>query len=193
MSGTQNGRSPRSVALVGPYSSGKSTLFEAMMEAAGAPVKRPADPRNRPMTTEIRLGHCTYLGDQWAVLDCPGSIEFSHEVSAALAMVDIAVVVCEPVPSRALTVAPVLKLLADLGVPHMVCINKIDTLEGSVGDTLAALQAYAKCPLVLRQMPITDGQTVSGYVDVVSERAYRYRKGQPSELMQIPSELRDEE
>jgi elongation factor G len=39
MSGTQNGRSPRSVALVGPYSSGKSTLFEALMDAAGAPVK----------------------------------------------------------------------------------------------------------------------------------------------------------
>ena len=95
MSGNQNGRSPRSVALVGPYSSGKSTLFEAMLEAAGAPVKRPADPRNRPMTTEVRVGHGSYLGDPWAVLDCPGSIEFSHEMCAALAMVDIAVVVCE--------------------------------------------------------------------------------------------------
>jgi len=193
MSGNQNGRSPRSVALVGPYSSGKSTLFEAMMEAAGAPVKRPADPRNRPMTTETRIGHGSYLGDAWAVLDCPGSIEFNHEMCAALAMVDIAVVVCEPVPARALTVAPALKLLADLGVPHVLFINKIDTLEGSVRDTLAALQAYAKSPLVLRQVPIIDGQTVNGYIDVVSERAYRYRKGQASELMQIPSTMRDEE
>ena len=193
MSGTQNGRSPRSVALVGPYSSGKSTLFEAMLDAAGAPVKRPADPRNRPMTTEIRVGHGSYLGDPWAVLDCPGSIEFAHEMCAALAMVDLAVVVCEPVPARALTVAPALKLLADLGVPHVLFINKIDTLDGSVRDTLAALQAYAKSPLVLRQVPIIDGQTVNGYVDLMSERAYRYRKGQASELMQIPSEMLDEE
>jgi elongation factor G len=145
------------------------------------------------MTTEVRVGHGSYLGDPWAVLDCPGSIEFSHEMCAALAMVDIAVVVCEPVPARALTVAPALKLLADLGVPHVLLINKIDTLEGSVRDTLAALQAYAKSPLVLRQMPIIDGQAVNGYVDVVSERAYRYRKGQPSELMQIPSEMQDDE
>ena len=79
MSGTKNGRSPRSVALVGPYSSGKSTLFEALLDAAGSPVKRPADPRNRPMTTEIRLGHCSYLGDPWSILDCPGSIEFAHQ------------------------------------------------------------------------------------------------------------------
>ena len=144
MSGTQNGRSPRSVALVGPYSSGKSTLFEALMEAAGAPVKRPADPRNRPATTEVRLGHCTYLGDAWSVLDCPGSIEFAYETSCALAMVDLAVVVCEPAPARALTVAPLLKLLADEGVPHMLFINKIDTLEGSVRDTLAALQGLCR-------------------------------------------------
>jgi elongation factor G len=181
------------VALVGPYSSGKSTLFEALMEAAGTPVKRPADPRNRPATTEIRLGHCSYLGDPWTVLDCPGSVEFSYETSCALAMADLAVVVCEPAPARALTVAPMLKQLADEGVPHILFINKIDTLEGSVGDTLAALQAYAKSPLVLRQVPIMHGEAVSGYVDVVSERAYRYRKGQASELIQIPSEMQDDE
>ncbi len=163
------------------------------MEAAGCPVKRPADPRDRPMTTELRIGHCSYLGDQWAVLDCPGSVEFAHEVAAALTVVDLAVVVCEPSPARAMGVAPLLKLLADQGVPHMLFVNKIDTLEGSVRDTLAALQAYAKCPLVLRQMPIVEGESVAGYVDVVSERAYRYRRGQPSELMQIPSSMQDEE
>jgi elongation factor G len=193
MSGSQNGRSPRSVALVGPYSSGKSTLFEALMEVAGAPVKRPADPRNRPATTEVRLGHCSFLGDAWSVLDCPGSIEFAYETRCALAMVDLAVVVCEPAPARALTVGPMLKLLADEGVPHILFVNKIDTLEGSVSDTLAALQGLARSPLVLRQVPIVDGETVSGYVDVVSERAYRYRKGQASELMQIPSQVQDDE
>jgi elongation factor G len=103
------------------------------------------------------------------------------------------VVVCEPAPARALTVAPLLKMLADEGVPHMVFVNKIDTLEGSVRDTLAALQTYSRSPLVLRQVPILHGETVNGYVDVVSERAYRYRKGQPSELIQIPSEMADDE
>ncbi len=193
MSGTTNGRSPRSVALVGPYGSGKSALFDALMEVAGAPVKRPADPRNRPSTTELRLGHCQFLGDKWSVLDCPGSIEFAHEVAAALTVVDLAVVVCEPPPTRALAVSPVLKQLATLGVPHMVFVNKIDTMEGSVADTLAALQAHSSSPLVLRQVPIHQGEAVTGYVDVVSERAYRYRKGQPSELIQTPSEMTEAE
>ena len=193
MAGTGNGRSPRSVALVGPYTSVKSTLFEALLEAAGAPVKRPADPRNRPMTTEIRLGHATYLGDEWSILDCPGSIEFAHQTCAALAMVDIAVLVCEPSTAKVAMVAPLLKTLREEGVPHIVFVNKIDTLDGSIGDTLAALQQFASSPLVLRQMPIFEGQAVTGFVDLMSERAYRFRKGQPSELIQIPPQIVAEE
>ena len=192
MSDARNVSGPRSVALVGPYGSGKSTLFEAMLDVGGAPVKRPADPRNRPMTTDIRLGHCSYLGDPWCILDCPGSIEFSYQTQAALAVVDIAVVVCEPTPAKALMVAPLLKVLKDEAIPHIVFINKIDTLEGGVGETLAALQGYAGSPLVLRQMPIFEGPGVVGYVDLMSERAYRYRKGKASELMQIPDSLQAE-
>ncbi|HET6605174.1 MAG TPA: elongation factor G [Rhodopila sp.] len=192
MSEARNVGKPRSVALVGPYSSGKSTLFEALLEAGGAPVKRPADPRNRPMTTDIRLGHCTYLDDPWCIMDCPGSIEFAHQTMAAISVADIVVVVCEPTPAKALMVAPLLKTLKDESIPHVVFINKIDMLEGGIGETLAALQSYAGCPLVLRQMPIFEGPNVVGYVDLMSERAYRYRKGQPSELMQIPAAVQDE-
>ena len=190
MTESKNGRSPRSVALVGSYSSGKSTLFEALMDAAGTAVKRPPDPRNRPMTTEIRLGHCTYLGDPWCVIDCPGSIEFAHETRAALEMADMAVVVCEPGAAHARAVAPMLKALADASIPHVIFVNKIERLDGGLAETLGALQAHASAPLVLRQMPIQEDGAISGYVDLMSERAYRFRKGQPSELIQIPADLR---
>ena len=193
MSKSRNGDNPRSVALVGPQGSGKSTLFDAMMEAAGATVKRPADPRNRPATTSIRVGHCTYLNEAWSVLDCPGSIEFAHEVHAALALVDIAVVVCEPEPARASAVAPLLRALANEQVPHIVLINKIDTLDGSVADVIASLQGHVSSPLVLRQMPIMENDRIGGYVDLMSERAYRYRKGQASELIRIPDSVHAEE
>jgi elongation factor G len=145
------------------------------------------------MSTELRLGHCSFMGDEWSILDCPGSIEFAHEANCALSVVDLAVVVCEPNASRALTVAPLLKTLADEGVPHILFVNKIDTLEGRVRDTLSALQTYSKHPLVLRQVPIREGEKVTGYVDVVSERAYRYRKGEPSELVQVPSNVEGRE
>ena len=190
-SSSAEARRPRSVALVGPYSSGKSTLFDGLMGAAGAAVRRGGGPRSRSMTTTLRLGNCSFLADPWSIVDCPGSVEFGFEAAAAITVVDLAVVVCEPAPERARAVAPVLKALEGEGVPYIVFVNKIDTYGGHVRDTLAALQAYCTRPLVLRQLPIRDGETVTGYIDVVSERAYRYREGEPSELMSFPPQMRE--
>jgi elongation factor G len=183
----------RSVALVGPYGSGKSTLFEALLAAAGASLKRPTDPRNRAMSTEIRLGHCTYLGDDWSILDCPGSIEFAYETLAALTIVDCAIVVCEPSPERMSNLTLLLRTLEERQIPHLVFINKIDAMTGRVRDSIAALQEQSKFPVVSRQIPIVEGDAITGYVDVVNERAYKFRAGQPSERVALPAEMRDRE
>ena len=187
------GARPRSIALVGPYGSGKSTLFDALLAAAGVTAKRPGEIRGRAMSTDLRLAHCHFMGDPWSILDCPGSVEFAQEALAALAVVDLAVVVCEPAPEKALAVAPLLRHLQHEGVPFLLFINKIDTLAGRVRDTLAALQHWSTQTLVLRQVPIHDGSTVTGYVDLASERAYRYRKGAPSYLVGLPQHIVDRE
>lgn len=178
---------PRAVALVGPQGTGKTALFEAMLAATGAAPKRPTETRERSMGTETRLAHCTYLGESFALLDCPGSVEFAYETAAALAVADIAVLVVDPDPARALALAPFFRLLEEERVPCLVFLNKIDTLaDGSLRETMEALQAQSRRPLVLRQVPIREGETVVGYVDLVSERAYRYRRGEASELIRMP-------
>jgi elongation factor G len=184
---------PRSVALIGPYGSGKSTLFDALMAAAGAPLKRQSDIRKRVVTTELRLGHCSFLADRWSILDCPGSVEFAYETEGALAAVDLAIVVCEPTAGRASTVPLLLKALEEYRLPHLIFVNKIDTLAGSFDETLAELRAHSKYPLAPRQLPIREGDAVTGYIDVVSGRAYRYGANQAAEPIEIPSQLRDPE
>ncbi len=150
-------------------------------------------PKNRSMSTELRLGHCTFLDEPWAILDCPGSVEFSYDTLGALMVCDLAVVVCEPSPERMASITLLMKTLEDHKIPHLVFINKIDMLAGRVRDSLAALQNYSKFPLVLRQVPIREADSITGYVDVVSERAYRYRREQDSELITLPNEMRERE
>ena len=107
---------------------------------------------------------------------------------------DVAVVVCEPEVERALTVSPLLRFLDQHDIPHMIFINKLDTANARVRDVLAALQSVSERPLVLRQVPLRGGEgEVTGYVDLVSERAYRYRPGQASDLIQLPDGFWDAE
>ena len=71
-----------------------------------------------------------------------------------------------------LTLAPLLRFLDDRAIPHIVFINKMDLPGGSVRATLEALQGLSERSLVLREIPIRDGEKISGFVDLVSERAF---------------------
>ena len=196
----------RCVVLVGPYLSGKTTLLEAMLHASGTTARRGsfrdgssvgdhvAEARARQMSTEMNAAEATYLGDKWTILDCPGSVELSYEAQQAMLAADVAVVVCEPEAERAVTVSALLRFLGRHNIPHMIFINKLDTASARVRNVLAALQSFSERPLVLRQVPLRDGESgVTGYVDLLSERAYKYQPGKASDLVQLPSDFWDAE
>jgi elongation factor G len=196
----------RVVALCGPYLSGKTSLLESILYATGAIGRRgstragtsigdgAAEARKRGMGTEINVASVDYLGDQWTFLDVPGSIEFQHDAFAALAVSDAAVLVCEPSPERVVALTPLLKFIEDHHIPHVIFINKIDSAEVRVRDMLSALQSISSRKLLLRQVPIrqtaADGsEETVGYVDLVSERAYRYKSSGASDLIEMPAEI----
>ena len=197
---------PRCAALIGPYLSGKTTLLEALLHASGGTSRRGSvrdgnsvgdhtpEARARQMSTEINVASATFLGDPWSILDCPGSVELLYEAQGALLASDVAVVVVEPEAERALTISSLLRFLDRHKIPHMIFINKMDTANARVRDVLAALQSVSGRPLVLRQVPLRGPDSeITGYVDLVSERAYRYRPGQPSDLIQLPDDFWDQE
>lgn len=198
---------PRVAAIVGPYLSGKTSLMESLLFVAGALPRKGSvkegntvgdasmEAKARQMSVEASLAACTFQGEAWTLIDCPGSVEFSQEAAHALMVADIAVVVCDPDPSRALMVAPTLKFLDDHKVPHAVFINKMEA-PGSAGklkDVLNALQVVSERPLVLVEVPIREGDQITGYVDLISEHAYRYEAGKDADLVQLPDSVLPEE
>ncbi|MBI5163164.1 MAG: elongation factor G [Magnetospirillum sp.] len=197
--------SPRAAALVGPFASGKTTLLEALLLRSGAIARQgrikdgstvgdsSPEARARQMSVEPTVVATDYLGERWTLIDCPGSVEFQQDAYNTLTVVDAAIVVCEPDPARAVMVAPLLKFLDERSIPHLLFINKVDTAGTRLRETLEALQAISERPLVLREIPIREGDQVVGFVDLVSERAYRYQPGQTSDLIKIPEALKDEE
>lgn len=186
----------RAIALVGPNGSGKTTLFEALLHMSGQQGQvGDASPEARAagQSVELNLASFDFMGDRYAVLDCPGSVEFGSEMDRAIPAADLALVVVDPEPERAVLLQPYLKALERLGLPHALFVNKIDQARGDVSSLLAALQPVSALPLVARQLPIRTGEQVTGFIDLALERAFVYRAGKPSERADIPAELADEE
>ena len=195
----------RVIALVGPAGAGKTSLAEAMLFAAGATDRLAStangssigdsspEARSRGGSTELNLYNFQYLGEDFAIIDVPGSIGFSADGARALAVADVAIVVVDPDPSRAPLAAPALRALDELGIPHLIFVNRIDQAHGRIRDLLTALQPMSVSPLLARQIPIWDGEKIGGFVDLALEYAFKYRAGQPSERIEIPGELHDRE
>jgi len=202
----------RNVAIVGPYLSGKTTLLESLLFVTGAISRKGsikdgntvgdsvAEARDRQMSVEVSVASTEYQDTRFTFIDCPGSIEFAQETYNALIGVDAALVVCEPVAERVLTLAPLFKFLDDWEIPHLVLINKMDRLTcdgdacgNSFRHILDALKSVSTRPIIPHQYPIGKGDQLIGFIDLVSEQAYHYHAGAAADPVPLPESLREQE
>ncbi|MBW4475492.1 MAG: elongation factor G [Tolypothrix brevis GSE-NOS-MK-07-07A] len=195
----------RNVAIVGPYLSGKTTLLESLLFVTGAISRKgnvkdgstigdgTAVERDRHMSVEVSTATTQYNDIRFTFIDCPGSVEFAQETYNALIGVDAAIVVCEPIRERVLTLAPLFKFLDDWEIPHIVFVNKMDRANIHVLETLHALKAVSSRPLVAHQYPIMNGEQLTGFIDLVTEQAYQYHPGAPADPIPFPESLKEEE
>src|SRR5215204_7814124 len=197
----QNGRSdagPRCIAIVGPFQSGKTSLLEAILARAGAVERQGrvasrntvgdagAEARGHGMSVEPNVATATFLGETMTFIDCPGSVEFLHDMRNVAPVCDAAVVVCEADDRKIPALEIVLRELEEADIPRFLFINKIDTATRRLRETLAMLQRASRTPLLLRQIPIWNDGIAVGFVDLALERAFIYREHAPSEVVDLP-------
>src|SRR3982750_2379204 len=190
-------KGPRCIALVGPFQSGKTTLLEAILARTGAIPRQgtveagstvgdaSAEARHHKMSVVLSVATTNFLGDSYTFIDCPGSVEFIHDMRAVLPAVDAAVVVCEADEKKVPQLQLIMRELEDLNIPRFLFLNKIDKAETKVMEALAILQQASRKPLVMRQLPITQNGIVTGFVDLALERVHVYKEHAPSEVIPL--------
>jgi elongation factor G len=188
---------------VGPFQSGKTTLLEAILARTGAVQRQGTvdagttvgdaskEARHHKMSVEATFATTTFMGDNYTFVDCPGSIEFIQDMRSVLPAIDAAVVVCEADEKKVPQLQLILRELEDQNIPRFLFLNKIDKADKRVRDTIKLLQPASRAPLLLRQIPIWNGDIISGFVDLALERAYVYKEHAPSEIIELKGENLD--
>ena len=201
--GGTRAQGPRCIALVGPFQAGKTTLLEAILARTGAIQRQGTveagttvgdaskEARHHKMSVELTVATTTFMGDSYTFIDCPGSVEFVHDMRAALPAVDAAVVVCEADEKKMPQLQLILRELEDLNIPRFLFLNKIDKAETKVMEALQILQPASRKPLVMRQLPIRQNDIVTGFVDLALERVHIYKEHAPSEVVPLDGENLD--
>src|SRR6202167_6146196 len=193
-------RGPRCIALVGPFQSGKTTLLEAILARTGAVQRQGTveagttvgdaskEARHHKMSVEVTVATTSFMDDSYTFIDCPGSVEFVHDMRAVLPAVDAAVVVCEADERKVAQLQLILRELEDQKIPRFLFLNKIDKTDKQVRESLRLLQPASRVPLLLRQIPIRNNDIIGGFVDLALERAFVYKEHAASEIVDLAGE-----
>ncbi|GAB4298611.1 MAG: elongation factor G [Roseovarius sp.] len=177
----------RVFTVLGPSQSGKTTLIDALTGLE----------EQRPQVLDIpgvaRVTQFGFMGDAWSAIDIAGGADNLSTAGPALAGSDAAVLCVGADPEAAVLAAPYFRLIDEAGIPCFLFVNRVDAAEGRISEVVSALQAYCRHGIVLRQIPIRDGGHIVGAVDLISERAWVYREGQPSMLVEMPQSVASRE
>jgi len=194
---------PRCIALVGPFQSGKTTLLEAILARTGAIQRQGTieggntvgdaskEARHHRMSVELTVATTNFMGDQYSFVDCPGSVEFVHDMRAVLPAIDAAIVVCEMDEKKIPQLQLILRELEDRKIPRVLFVNKIDKADAGVHDVLKLLQPASRTKLILRQIPTFAGDIITGFVDLALERAFVYKEYAPSQVVPLEGDAAD--
>ena len=176
----------RCFTVLGPSQTGKSTVVEKLGSLEGAP-------RKSSSPYGLNLTEFTFGNETWCALDAPGPNEALAHAQHALLASDACILCVSSAPEEAVLAAPYLRVVEASGTPCILFVNRMDEPRGRLRDVIAALQDYANHTLLLRQIPIREGDSIIGSCDLISERAWRYREGQTSALIAIPESTAERE
>jgi elongation factor G len=201
-----SGSEIRNVAIVGHNDTGKTTLVSQLLFNAAA-VNRLGRVEDGTTTTdfdpdEIERKHSISTAVAFAewkdtkinILDTPGFGIFIMEAKSAMRVADGVAIVVSGVTGVEVTTEKVWKFAEEFALPRIIIINKLDRERSSFARSLDAVQKKFGKNVVALQMPIGEEKDFSGFVDLVSMKAYRYAADGSGKFdtIDIPADMKEE-
>ena len=182
----------RNVALVGPAGSGKTSLMESLLHAAGATTRRGAivdgttvgdyDPVAVRQKRSVNLAVASIAWKDTVVnlIDTPGYADFTGELRAGLRGADAALFVVSSVDGIDASTARLWDECEAVSMPRAVVVTNLDKERADFDETVAVCQRVFTggggiLPLFL---PLHgDDATVAGFIDLLDEEMWDWTTG----------------
>ena len=134
-----------------------------------------------------------WKGYRLNIIDTPGHVDFTVEVSRSLRVLDGAVALLDSQAGVEPQTETVWRQATEFKVPRLICCNKMGKMgadfEYSLKSIKDRLGVLAK-PLV---WPIGSGDEFNGIIDLLTRTAYQYDRAQEEnpKVIEIPAEFKD--
>lgn len=178
------------ICLTGHSGCGKTTLAQALLKRHGIEAKLDASPEAKARDLSIDLGIASFKRGEHLIniLDAPGFAEFIEELYKGLSVAEAAVLVLSAEKGVEVQTERAWQLIKSFERPALALMNKLDLPTADFAKALESLRQKLDGTFVLLQIPIREGGSLVGVVDLIEHKAIYFdkRKGE------IPADLADQ-
>ncbi len=190
----------RNVALVGHSGTGKTTLAESMLFAAGAVTRLGTiedhtttsdwdpDEHKRSFSLSLSIIPLEWNDRKINIIDTPGYMDFMGEVKCGLRAVETALITIDAVSSLQVGTEFAWRFADELDLPRAFFINRMDRDNADFERCVSDIQSTWGNKCLPVTLPIGSESSFQGVVDLMTMKAYTGEKGEEGP---IPDDLQD--
>lgn len=193
----------KNFCLLGHGNAGKTSLAEAMLYTSGNTDRlgRTADGNTvmdfdpeeikRKFSISTALASCEWNGVKFNILDTPGYFDFVGEVQEAVRVADAAVIVLSGKSGLTVGAEKAWTYCEEKKLPRLIFINKVDDERVNYQQVLQQLKDKYGKRIAPFQLPMREGDKITGFVNVVEREARRF-DGSRTVTAETPDDLKGE-
>jgi elongation factor G len=188
----------RNIALVGHSGTGKTSLAEALLFAAGATTRQgkiedgstisdwDPDEQKRQFSLNLSLLPLEWNDHKVNIVDTPGYMDFMGEVKCGLRAVETALIAIDAHSGLQVGTEFAWRFAEELELPRAIVVSRMDRENADFNMCLSQAQAAWGNKVAAVQIPIGSHDSFKGVVDLLTMKAYT---GDKAEEGDIPTEL----
>ncbi len=193
----------RNIGIMAHIDAGKTTTTERILYLGGnihkigethdgeSQMDWMAQEKERGITITSAATTVHWNGYRFNIIDTPGHVDFTIEVARSLRVLDGAIALIDAQAGVETQTEQVWRQANDYMVPRMICANKMEKIGADFDYSMESIHARLANNAEPITLPIGCEDHFTGYVDVVTMKAYEY-DGQPAQELKeidIPADM----